>query len=89
MAQFTGMDIGEVRTLANSLRTSAGEIKNLVGRLSGQIDGTPWVGRDRDQFVGDWQGQHVSQLNNVVQALEAAAQRADANANDQEAASNA
>ena len=87
MANLTGMDIAEVRALSNQLRHSAGEIRTLIGQLNGKIESTQWIGADRNNFVGDWHGQYVPNLNHVVDALEAAAQRADANATEQEAAS--
>jgi hypothetical protein len=87
MAQFTGMDISAVRTLSNQLTQSAGEINNLSARLTSALEGTPWVGPDREQFLGDWQGQHLQSLRLVAQSLEEAARRASMNADQQEQAS--
>jgi len=87
MSNFTGMDIQAVRQLATQLNAKAGEIRNLTSQLTGQLEGTAWVGPDREQFYGDWTGQYVSALNNVAQGLEDASQRATQNANQQEQAS--
>lgn len=87
MAQFTGMDIEAVRSLAQQMNSSAEEIRNLASRLSSALEGTQWVGPDREKFVGDWQGQYMTSLNQVAQGLVDAAQRATANASEQETAS--
>ncbi len=87
MATFTGMDIQAVRTLAQQMNSSAGEIQQLMQRLTSALQGTPWVGPDREQFLSDWQSQHVVALRNVAQSLEQAATRANMNANEQEQAS--
>lgn len=89
MSNFTGMDIAAVRQLSTQLNAKAGEIRNLTQQLTGQLQSTAWVGPDRERFYGDWTGQYVSALNQVVQGLEDAAQRASQNALQQEQASGA
>jgi uncharacterized protein YukE len=84
---FTGMDIPAVRALATQMTHSAGEIQQLANQLTSQLQGTSWVGPDRERFVGDWQSTHVVQLNQVVNALHDAATRANQNAQEQESAS--
>jgi uncharacterized protein YukE len=88
MAQFTGMDIAQVRSLAQQMNHAAGEIQQLAQSLTAKLQGTAWVGPDRERFLSDWSGHHQQQLNQVVQALHDAAQRATANASEQEQASN-
>jgi uncharacterized protein YukE len=85
---FTGMDVAAVRSLANQMTHSASEIQQLTNQLTSQLQGTSWVGPDRERFVGDWQSTHVSQLTQVINALHEAAQRAGQNAQEQENASN-
>lgn len=85
---FTGMDIAGVRALATQMTHSASEIQQLCNQLTQQLQNASWVGPDREHFVGDWQSTHVAQLNQVVNALNDAAQRANANAQEQENASN-
>lgn len=84
MSNFTGMDIAAVRQLSQQLNAKADEIRSITQQLTGQLQNTPWVGPDRERFYGDWTGQYTSALNNVVQGLEDAAQRAMQNANEQE-----
>jgi uncharacterized protein YukE len=88
MSSYLGLDPQAVRSLASQLTNAAGEIKNVTGQLTNALQNTPWTGPDREQFVNDWQSNHVSQLTNVANALEAAAQHATANAQQQENASN-
>jgi len=87
MSNFTGMDIQAVRTLAAQLTAKAGEIDTLRQQLTGQLENTPWVGPDREQFYGDWTGQYSTALTQVAEGLRNASQRATSNANQQEQAS--
>lgn len=87
MSNFTGMDIPAVRNLAVQLQQKAGEIDSLRQQLTGQLDGTPWVGPDRERFHSDWSGQYCTALNQVAEGLRDASQRANRNADEQEAAS--
>jgi uncharacterized protein YukE len=84
---FTGMDIAGVRGLATQMTHSAGEIQQLTNQLTSQLQNTSWIGPDREHFVGDWQSTHVVQLNQVINALNDAAMRANQNAQEQENAS--
>ena len=88
MTQYLGLDPTAVRQLAGSLSRVAGDIRNLTGQLTNQLQNTPWTGPDREHFVGEWQSNHICQLNNVANALEHASQQATKNAIDQETASN-
>lgn len=87
MSNFTGMDIPGVRQLASQMDQRADEIRTLMGQLTTALQGTQWVGPDREQFVSDWQGIHCQQLNHVIQGLTDAAGRARQNAQQQEQAS--
>jgi len=89
MGGFTGMDIGQVRNLATQMRSKAEEIEGIMRQLSGALDGTQWVGPDRERFKGEWDGQCCNALRQVAETLRAAAQTADQNAGQQEQASNA
>lgn len=88
MAQFTGMDIVEVRTLVTMMNTKADEIGQIAQQLTQKLNGTPWVGQDRERFVSDWQSNHQAALQRVVDSLHEAAKRAEANASEQEQVSN-
>lgn len=87
MSVTHGMDPAQVHALAAQMRASSSEIEGIIAKLSGQLQGTSWLGADRAAFEGDWNGQHVSQLRTVADALNQAAQRADAEATQQENAS--
>jgi len=89
MASFTGMDIDRVRQLAAALKSKAEEIRGIQNYLTGQLNDAPWMGADRERFLGEWTSQHCTALNNVIQGLEAASQTATMNAAQQESASNA
>lgn len=89
MAGFTGMDIPQVRNLANQMRAKADEIESIMNQLTNQLGQAQWVGNDRQQFEGDWNGQYCTSLRNVANGLRDAATRADQNADQQEQASNA
>ena len=86
MAMF-GMDIAQVRTLATSLNTKAGEIDTIVNRVTSELQSTQWKGPDAENFRSDWNGALTKQLRNVAQQLRDASQRATRNANEQEQAS--
>jgi uncharacterized protein YukE len=87
MSNFTGMDIAAVRTLSKQMKARADEIRTITQQLTAQLDSTPWIGPDREQFHGDWTGQYTAALTNVVNGLEQASVRALRNSNEQEQAS--
>ncbi|MFT3852171.1 MAG: WXG100 family type VII secretion target [Ilumatobacteraceae bacterium] len=87
MSNFTGMDIAGVRQLSQLLNSKADEIDQIRSQLTSSLNGTQWVGNDRNQFTNDWQGQYTNALNTVVQGLRDASQRASRNADEQETAS--
>lgn len=82
-----GMDSGEVRVLAQQLQQAASDIQTMVNTLTPKVQNAPWMGPDRDRFVSDWEGQHVSALNTVATALNTASQLATTNAQQQDDAS--
>ncbi len=84
---FTGMDIEAVRRLAGQMDQCAQNIQEITGRLTSALEGTPWVGPDREQFAGEWQGTHRQQLTAVCNGLTTAANKARTNASEQETAS--
>ncbi|MCU4185601.1 WXG100 family type VII secretion target [Acidiferrimicrobium sp. IK] len=85
---FLGLDPSAVRSLAAQMRNASSEIQQLTQSLTTQLQNAHWVGPDRERFVGEWNGQHVSQLHAVMNALTEAAQAAEQNASQQEQASN-
>ncbi|HRE03091.1 MAG TPA: WXG100 family type VII secretion target [Ilumatobacteraceae bacterium] len=84
---FTGMDIPAVRQLAQQLTSKADEIQQIMTTLTNLLQNTQWVGADRERYLADWQGSHVTALNNVINGLRDASQKATQNASEQEQAS--
>ena len=89
MAQFTGMDVAAVRQLSQQLTAKADEISNIASQLTNSLQGAQWVGPDRERFLSEWQSQHSTALQRVVEGLRQASQTANRNAQEQESASNA
>lgn len=79
-----GMDTDAVRQLAATMNQAKDQIQHLQQQLTTQLQNVNWIGPDREQFVSDWQGQHVPSLQNIIQSIETAAQRATQNATDQD-----
>lgn len=84
---FVGMIIEEVEQLAAQMEQKAQEIETIVSVLTSAFNSTSWVGPDKDMFGSDWQSTHVPLLHNTATALHEASQRAQANAQQQIAAS--
>lgn len=82
-----GMNIDEVRAMAEQMRAKAEEVRGTVAHLSGLIADAPWQGPDAEQFKGEWEGTHAVNLNNAANALLEAGERGQMHAEQQEAAS--
>ncbi len=87
MSQMLGMDIQGVRQLAQQMTQKAQEISQIASTLSTALGSVQWVGQDATNFRSEWDGSLRTQLQNVVQALEDASNKATTNANEQEATS--
>jgi uncharacterized protein YukE len=87
MANIWGMDIAQVRELASLLGQKAQEIDTLISTISSKLSSTEWKGPDSEKFRNDWSGTLTTSLKNVAQSLRDTQQRASANAQDQETAS--
>jgi hypothetical protein len=87
MPVTSGMDVNAVRELAVHMENSSGQIEQLQAALSSALESTPWLGPDRERFLGEWRSGHVTQLMNVANSLREAAIVARKNADEQEAAS--
>lgn len=79
-----GMDTEAVRGLVTQMNAAKDEIDQLQQKLTGQLHSVQWVGPDREQFLSDWQSQHVAALHQVSTALGEAATRANQNATEQD-----
>lgn len=82
-----GMNIEQGRQLANVMRQDAQTITDLTNRLTQLLIDTEWYGNDRDQFVGQWEGDFKPALIRLVQALVENGGVVDQQATDQENAS--
>lgn len=86
-ANVYGMDIQAGRDLAARMDADGTEIETLTSRLTQMLESTPWYGPDATRFKGDWSGQYVPALTQVVQALRENSQQIYAQAQSQEDAS--
>jgi uncharacterized protein YukE len=84
-----GMDVEEVRHLAQAMHQASGELTTLVAGLTQKVQSAHWVGPDRERFVADWNSHHASALKSVAQALQDTSTRANQDARQQDEASNA
>lgn len=82
-----GMNTETVQELAVQMATVADRIRALDARLTARLGATDWVGRDRDRFDADWQGEHRRALQQAAGALDDAARVAAENAREQDRAS--
>ena len=84
---LSGMDIGQVRSLARQMHQDAADMEREIGTLTSQIDSALWSGQDRERFTSQWRHQHVAALRRVVSGLENASRQAYEYARRQEEAS--
>lgn len=84
---MSGMDVAQVRQLANQLRQSADQVRGLTTRLTGQLNSTIWQGPDHTRFLHEWNSVHVRSLSMVATSLTEAAGSASREADQQEQAS--
>jgi hypothetical protein len=84
-----GMNIGEVNTLIQQLRTRASEIGDIRTALNSIVSGSNaiWRGPDADRFRNDWSGSLSTQLTQVQNALNDFAGLAQQNVSQQQSTS--
>lgn len=85
---WIGLDVEQVRGLAQQLHAKSQEINTIAQQLNSQLTSVTWQGPDAERFRSDWNSQYMSSLRQVAQALEAAGTAAGRNASEQEQASN-
>ena len=71
-----GADVEQLRTLGTKLQAGASEIEQQRSNLTRLLDSTVWEGPDAKHFRSEWSGTHTSALNQVIQALKDAGQKA-------------
>jgi surface antigen/uncharacterized protein YukE len=89
MTSFTGMDVGQVESLAGKLRTAADGIDAVVATITSLIGdaGHVWRGHDLDLFQQWWHDKHRPHLQQVAESIRGLGQSAHNNAADQRQAS--
>lgn len=78
-----GVDIDALRSLVSQMGHCQSDISGVVSSLTAELDSLPWYGPDRTRFEQEWHA-HVSGLQDIVQALVAAAAHATQHAAEQE-----
>lgn len=82
-----GMNVEEVRRLAGQLRDAAEEITRIEQELTSGLEGVDWTGPDADRFRGQWSGEMIPALQQIMTAVNDLGESADRNAAEQEATS--
>lgn len=86
---LTGMDVAQVRKLARLMCKEAENIEHEMSTLTHQIEAAPWKGKDREDYLTEWNQTHVAALRRVAEALRTACKEAGRYADQQEWASKA
>lgn len=87
MGGMQGMDVASVRALSKLMRSKADEIESAAKQVNQQVNSVVWKGADAERYKSDWNGTHMAQLRQVVDALGKASQQASKDADEQEKAS--
>ncbi|MGY5765864.1 hypothetical protein ACXET9_11750 [Brachybacterium sp. DNPG3] len=87
MNMAKGMDVAEVRRMAEQLRDAAEEITRIEQELTSGLEEVDWTGPDADRFRGQWSGEMVPAIQQVSAAVDDLGGTADRNAADQESIS--
>lgn len=83
---LVGMDVDQVRSLANQLHQQAEAIQSVIGnidRIVSQLQ-SAWQGQDARQFADWWNSQHKPALHNAQNAIDGLHQSALNNASEQQ-----
>ena len=78
-----GMNVEEVQRLGADLQAKAEEIRQVVSRINGLVQGVTWVGPDASRFKDQWWPGHQSRLSAVAGDLHGFGQSALNNASEQ------
>ncbi|MFF1252431.1 WXG100 family type VII secretion target [Pseudarthrobacter sp. NPDC058329] len=84
-----GADVEQLRQLGSKLNQGATEIESQRANLTSALNNTEWRGPDADKFKDQWNGEYTTRLNQVVEALKEAGNKAKQNADQQTQASQA
>jgi hypothetical protein len=67
---LTGMDIGQIRSLAGQMVRAVTDLRGLIRDLTAELESAPWRGPDRDRFIDEWRSHHVVRLSRVADGLQ-------------------
>src|SRR5690625_7495925 len=73
--------------MAGQLREAAEEITRIEQELTSGLEGVDWTGPDADRFRGQWSGEMIPALHQIVSAVNDLGDSAERNAAEQEATS--
>ncbi|MCT1437959.1 WXG100 family type VII secretion target [Brachybacterium paraconglomeratum] len=82
-----GMNVDEVKRMSGQLRDAAEEITRIEQELTRGLEDVDWTGPDADRFRGQWSGEMVPALQQIMNAVNELGDTADRNATEQEATS--
>ena len=82
-----GMNVEEVRRMSAQLREAAEEITRIEQELARGPEDVDWTGPDADRFRGQWAGEMVPALQQIMNSDNELGDSADRNAAEQEATS--
>lgn len=80
----TGMNLAEVRQLAEQLRAGAETLRAIVSTVDGRVSHTSWVGPDADRFKYEWWPGHRQLMLQAADHIQGLGQSARNNAEEQE-----
>lgn len=87
MNALKGMNVEEVRGMARQLREAAEEITRIEQELTNGLEEVDWTGPDADRFRGQWSGEMIPALQQIMNSVNELGETADRNAAEQEATS--
>src|SRR5690625_5563974 len=73
--------------MAGQLREAAEEITRIEQELTSGLEGVDWTGPDADRFRGQWSGEMIPALHQIMSAVNDLGDSAERNAAEQEATS--
>jgi WXG100 family type VII secretion target len=81
MADKTEVNYEQLQAIGKKFKSEGDAINQLLSQTKGRVDGlhgTGWIGRGSDQFFREMNEKLLPSLANLVQALNAAGEAADA-----------
>ena len=82
-----GMNVEEVRRMSTQLREAAEEITRIEQELTSGLEGVDWTGPDADRFRGQWAGEMIPALQQIMNAVNELGDTAERNIAEQESTS--